>query len=308
MTRRPRCYTPRTMPPRGASPALLASFILLLAGAAHAQDAPDQSVPVPSDDEYADTDPSALGEFEPALEPYGTWTDDPSFGTVWSPDPTQVGSDFQPYDTNGSWDYVDSDPVWVSGYTWGWICFHYGRWAWSRGHWIWVPGRDYAGAWVSWLVGDDQTGYVGWAPMGPTWGWFGGSATTLGMAPTEPWLFVAYGDFLAADVGSHAVHGSGAAALAGHMRQFVRSTPSVAGAPVPHGPPAAVLGVDAAHASVALPPRERRARQLARPSTAVALGARAPAAHVVRATPRPGPGMRFGGAAPARGAVSRGRR
>ena len=35
-----------------------------------------------SDDEYADTDPSALTEFKPALAPYGAWVDDSTYGTI----------------------------------------------------------------------------------------------------------------------------------------------------------------------------------------------------------------------------------
>lgn len=292
------------MLPRGAPPALFAAA-LLFTTPVRAQDAADQQVPVPSADEYADTDPSGLGDFEPALEPYGQWTDDPAYGTVWTPDQAQVGPGFEPYDTNGSWDYADSDPVWVSGYAWGWICFHYGRWAWSAGHWVWIPGRDYAGAWVTWLVGDDQFGYVGWAPMSPSWGWMGGSPTTLGFASSEPWLFVSYGDFLSPNVGSHAVRGNAVASMASHVRQYVRTNASVVATPAPHGPPPSLLGIDATQASTPLSARETRARQLARPSTAVALGARAPAAHVLRATPRSGTRVN---ALPGRGAPSRGRR
>ena len=44
----------------------------------------------PADDSggYADTDPSALSDFRSTLEPYGTWTDDPNYGSVWVPSPS----------------------------------------------------------------------------------------------------------------------------------------------------------------------------------------------------------------------------
>lgn len=280
---------------------------LLLAAPARAQTDPEQTVPVPPGDEYADTDPSALTDFRTALDPNGTWQDDPSYGTVWTPDPAQVGSAFQPYDTEGSWDYADGDPVWVSNYSWGWVCFHYGRWAWSGARWVWIPGREYAGAWVNWRMGDDGFGYVGWAPMPPSWVWWQGSPTMLGFQSVEPWLFSEWGQFLAADVGSRAVPGNRAGAIASHTHPYVRAQPHVVAAPVPQGPPAAALGIDVSRA--ALPPlsaREVRARQLGRSSTALALGAHAPTPHIVRAAPRTGGAAR---GAPAMHAVpSRGRR
>ncbi|MCW5835602.1 MAG: hypothetical protein KIS78_24590, partial [Labilithrix sp.] len=129
-------------------------------------------------DEYSDTDPSALTEFKPALEGHGVWVDDPSYGTVWVPSREEVGDDFQPYVTAGHWTYSEStDYVWVSDYSWGWAPFHYGRWVHLPGHgWAWIPGRRYAGAWVTWRVGPAGYGYVGWAPAPPAWYWYHGTA------------------------------------------------------------------------------------------------------------------------------------
>jgi hypothetical protein len=286
---------------RGAALAVLFASAL---GTSHAraQDA-DQSIAVPAGDEYADTDPGALTDFHAALEPYGSWVDDGSYGTVWTPDPAQVGPAFQPYDTEGSWDFVDSDYVWVSAYDWGWICFHYGRWAWSGGRWVWIPGRDYAGAWVSWRVGEDGFGYVGWSPMPPAWGWFAGTATVLGFESLEPWTFSTFGELFSPNVTAHSVTGSRAASIGPHTRPFVRAQPGVVATPAPRGPPPSMLGIDIARTSLPpLPARELRARQLARPSTAQALGAHPPAAHVLRA--RPAPSFR----SPTRMAPARGRR
>jgi len=292
---------------RGASLAVVVA-VALSTTRARAQTDFEQSVPVPPGDEYADTDPSALSDFRPALDPYGTWQDDASYGTVWTPDPTLVGAGFQPYDTAGSWDFADGDYVWLSDYAWGWVCFHYGRWAWSAGRWVWIPGRDYAGAWVSWRVGDDGFGYVGWAPMPPDWIWVGGVAMTLGFASQEPWTFATSGELFSPGVGGHAVSGNRAAPIVNQTRPYVRAQPTVAATPAPHGPPPSMLGIDLARLSLpALSAREVRARQLSRPSTAQPLGAHPPAAHVLRAAPRAGAGAHgFGGQA--RGMPSRGRR
>jgi hypothetical protein len=273
---------------------ICASVAILVAGGfvaprARAQSAPDQDqvVDVPGGDEYADTDPSALTDFTPVLNPYGTWVVDPTYGMVWTPSADQVGATFQPYDTAGSWNYVDGDYAWVSDYAWGWVCFHYGRWVLSGAQWLWIPGRRYAAAWVSWRVSDNGDGYVGWAPMAPTWFWLSGSAFTLTFASPEPWAFATYGDFAQPNVAAHVVTGSAAAAVATHTRVYVPAQPSVTTGPVvpaaPHAPSPAMLGIDASHlAPVAVSAQESRARQLARASTAVALGAHPPARHVVR--------------------------
>ncbi len=151
-------------------------------------------------DAYADTDPSALTDFEPTLDPHGAWVDDATYGTVWTPNPDEVGADFEPYVSAGHWAY-DDDYVWVSDYTWGWAAFHYGRWVSIRDRgWAWIPGRLYANAWVSWRIGDDALGYVGWAPTAPLWGWQGGVAGVLGFASPEPVVFVPSHEVFAPDL------------------------------------------------------------------------------------------------------------
>lgn len=253
----------------------------------------------PSDDDYADTDPSALTDFRSTLDPYGTWRDDPTYGTVWAPSESVVGDDFVPYETAGHWTY-DDDYTWVSDYSWGWAPFHYGRWVYAPGYgWEWIPGREYAGAWVSWRYGWDDWAYVGWAPLGPTWGWFGGYPVGYGFVVREPYAFCGSGDLFAPNVGARVVTGGAVATVAAHTRPWVAATPSVNGrvAAVPHvsGPPPQVLHIPAsniAHGGV----NQRgiaQARAFARPSTAMTLGARAP---VATATP-----TRIGGRAPAYG-------
>jgi hypothetical protein len=249
------------------------------------------AVDVPAGDAYADTDPSALTDFRPALDPYGSWLDDPTYGTAWTPAAQDVGADFTPYESAGHWDYAGGDYSWTSDYAWGWVCFHYGRWVLSAGRWLWIPGREYAAAWVEWRVGDETFGYVGWSPMPPAYGWADGSAVGLGFASVEPWAFAAYVDLLGLGLGSRVVVGAPAAAMLPRTRPYVRAQPVISGPPAraqaaTHGPPPAALGIDLSRVPPSAPnPREARARQLARPSTALALGARPPAPHVVRVAP-----------------------
>lgn len=259
---------------------------------ARAQD-DDSGVPVgvPQNDQYADTDPSALTDFRSTLDPYGNWVDDPTYGTAWTPNPDQVGADFAPYDTGGQWDYVDGDYSWVSDYDWGWVCFHYGRWVYSNGTWLWIPGRDYAPAWVNWSISGSDPTYLGWAPTAPAFGWNGGVPVGLGFAAPEPWTFAAPSDVFGPGLSSRVVTGKPASALASSGRPYVPARPGVGAAVgrvvaqpvVTHGPPPSMLGIDVAHIPHAISRvNEVRARRFARPSTARPLGARPPAPHVLR--------------------------
>ncbi|HYY31535.1 MAG TPA: DUF6600 domain-containing protein, partial [Chthoniobacterales bacterium] len=54
---------------------------------------------------------------------------------------------------------------WDSNEPFGWATYHYGRWAHIAGTgWCWVPGNQWAPAWVSWRESDED---VGWAPLPP---------------------------------------------------------------------------------------------------------------------------------------------
>ncbi len=102
------------------------------------------------------------GSYHEALDGYGWWNFEPSVGVdVWFP---IVDHSWRPY-LNGHWIYTNRGITWVSYEPWGWLPHHYGRWVHfgSRG-WGWIPGYDYAPAWVTWGVVD---GYVGWAPLPP---------------------------------------------------------------------------------------------------------------------------------------------
>jgi hypothetical protein len=227
-------------------------------------------------DAYDDSDPSALTDFRATLDPYGTWVDDSTYGTVWVPNSSVVGADFAPYTTAGHWVY-DDDWVWVSDYEWGWAPFHYGRWVYIEGRgWAWIPGRDYAGAWVGWGW-DPAYAYVGWYPLGPAFIWWGGVAVGYSFYWGPRWEYCARRDVFSPTVGARVVTGGAAAPIASR----VVAQPMVGGQAV-HGPQPQRLGYSAAqipHASGTAAASLARAQQFSRPSTATALGAH-PATHL----------------------------
>jgi hypothetical protein len=98
------------------------------------------------------------------LEPYGVWRETSNYGYVWQPRETERSHGWRPY-TNGRWVYTDAGWTWVSEEPFGWATYHYGRWVRLRKiGWVWVPGDEWAPAWVSWRKSND---YVGWAPLPP---------------------------------------------------------------------------------------------------------------------------------------------
>jgi hypothetical protein len=103
-------------------------------------------------------------EFYDALSPYGSWVQMAGYDYVWQPLATVQDSRWRPY-TVGQWAYTDDGWTWLSDEPFGWLTYHYGRW--MRTHtlgWVWVPGDQWAPAWVSWRYGNN---YVGWAPLPP---------------------------------------------------------------------------------------------------------------------------------------------
>ncbi len=233
-------------------------------------------------DAYDDNDPSALTDFRGPLESHGTWVDDPTYGTVWVPAPAEVGADFKPYVTAGHWAY-DDDYLWVSDYSWGWAPFHYGRWVLVEGRgWVWIPGREYRGAWVTWSV-DDGYGYLGWAPMGPAFLWFGGVPVGWHGYWGPRWAYVPRGEVFAPRVGAHVVVGPAAVTVAARMRPYATDSARVSA-----GPPPARFGYAAAQVPRATgvgAANVARAQQFARPSTARPIGASAPTRFEARPTP-----------------------
>jgi hypothetical protein len=116
-----------------------------------------------------------IGFFYDALAPYGTWFESPRYGWVWSPD--AIGVSWRPY-TDGHWAYANEYGwTWASSDPWGWATDHYGRWFYDDYEgWVWVPGYEWAPAWVDWVSYDD---YIGWAPLPPSATW----SVNVGFAP-----------------------------------------------------------------------------------------------------------------------------
>jgi probable HAF family extracellular repeat protein len=91
----------------------------------------------------------------------GNWTEAGNYGYCFRP---RVSEGWRPYQ-DGHWVWTDHGWYWNSNERFGWATYHYGRWVNIGGTgWCWVPGNQWAPAWVSWRESDD---YVGWAPLPP---------------------------------------------------------------------------------------------------------------------------------------------
>lgn len=140
--------------------------------------------------------------FVDVLSPHGDWLNVDPFGTVWRPSPQVVGSEFIPYATDGRWAYAPVGWVFVSNWSWGWATFHYGYWLFDANlGWIWVPGTQWAPAWVDWRFGG---GLVGWAPALPPFG-YGWSGSGWYAGWPGRWCFAHVEHFAGTDVGRHLV-------------------------------------------------------------------------------------------------------
>jgi len=111
------------------------------------------------------------------LDRNGTWSVDPEYGNVWAP--TSVAADWAPY-RYGRWVWVEPYGwTWIDDAPWGFAPSHYGRWAYSRDRWVWVPGAVvrrpvYAPALVVFVGGNDYNDprwdgrrNVAWFPLAP---------------------------------------------------------------------------------------------------------------------------------------------
>lgn len=103
--------------------------------------------------------------FHDELQPYGTWMRLRDHGWAWKPRIMVNGSSWRPYCDNGQWVWTSHGWYWKSFYPWGSVAFHYGRWLLSSEFgWVWMPGSEWAPAWVSWRYSDR---FCGWAPLPP---------------------------------------------------------------------------------------------------------------------------------------------
>jgi hypothetical protein len=103
--------------------------------------------------------------FHQQLSPYGTWVRVDPWGWVWRPAASFADPEWRPYCQGGHWVYTDQGWYWQAEDPWGSVVFHYGRWDLDPVYgWIWVPGYNWAPAWVCWR---HSPGYYGWAPLPP---------------------------------------------------------------------------------------------------------------------------------------------
>ena len=110
--------------------------------------------------------PVTINHIYPRLQPFGEWFVHPRHGNVWMPRASKKDKNWRPYANNGQWHYTVKGWHWQSTYKWGGTTFHHGRWFWHKKNngWVWVPGRAWSPAWVTWRESGDK---VGWAPVPP---------------------------------------------------------------------------------------------------------------------------------------------
>jgi hypothetical protein len=168
----------------GCNPAMLLILVIFLGARATAIAQYNYSLAIPEQNANIQYDLSLLSynDFYQNLAPYGQWIEDPKYGYVWSPN---VDAAFRPYYSNGHWALTGNGNTWISGYAWGWACFHYGRWTFNKYYgWLWIPGQDWGPAWVSWCEGN---GFYGWAPLSPG---YAPSSKSDYICPNDWWVFL----------------------------------------------------------------------------------------------------------------------
>ncbi len=141
----------------------------------------------------------SFGVFYSSLSPYGDWISVGADVYGWRPNHMEAG--WRPY-TTGRWVWTDDGWYWASDEPWGWAAYHYGRWYYDDYYgWVWIPGYDWAPAWVEWRYGGD---YIGWAPLSPYAVFsvsFGIHYRTHWATPNYWWSFVDCGH-----IASHDMH------------------------------------------------------------------------------------------------------
>jgi probable HAF family extracellular repeat protein len=109
----------------------------------------------------SESDEDDYDVFYSKLSSEGSWVEAGNYGYCFRP---RVANDWRPY-RDGHWVWTDRGWYWDSNERFGWATYHYGRWVRIGGTgWCWVPGRQWAPAWVSWRESDE---HVGWAPLPP---------------------------------------------------------------------------------------------------------------------------------------------
>jgi len=171
--------------------------------------------------------------FFSSLGPYGEWVAVDNSVYAWRP--VNVGGTWRPY-YNGRWAWTDYGWYWASEEPWAWATYHYGRWYYDDYYgWMWMPGYDWAPAWVEWRIGGD---YCGWAPLGPyalfsaSWGIY---YARPWMTPYSYWCFAPCGYMGNDDLYHHVYRTEDNARIIGRTRS-VGSVRSDGGRIVTRGP------------------------------------------------------------------------
>jgi hypothetical protein len=131
-------------------------------------------------------EPTAVSysSFYDALQPYGNWVNVEGYGRCWQPTVVVVNRNWRPYCDQGRWVYTENGWYWLSGYSWGWAPFHYGRWfPHERLGWCWTPDVVWGPSWVTWRY---TTQYCGWAPLPPRARFKPGHGLTVAGHPVPP--------------------------------------------------------------------------------------------------------------------------
>lgn len=103
-----------------------------------------------------------IGMFYSSLGSEGEWISMEGGTYAWRPSGVDPG--WRPY-TDGHWVWTDDGWYWASEEPWAWATYHYGRWYCDDYYgWVWIPGYEWAPAWVEWRDGENC---VGWAPLSP---------------------------------------------------------------------------------------------------------------------------------------------
>ncbi len=233
-----------------------------------------------------------IAAFERNLSPYGDWLFLAPYGRVWQP--AGVTAEWRPY-FHGEWIWTDEGWFWASDEPWGWATYHYGSWLLDGTFgWVWVPGEEWAPAWVAWRVAD---GHVGWAPLLP-----GGDVwwTDAYLADPAYWVFVPSARFVGARANAVAIPPPQVRPLLARARPAPPPGHGVAAAPPHGGPPRANVERDAGRpvppARIVPVPTPGEAR--ARPDRETVPAYRPAPPPAARPAPAPAP-------APARGEVTK---
>jgi len=131
--------------------------------------------------------------FYVTLSPYGEWIEIDYDVYAWHP--YDVPYNWRPY-AIGRWAWTEYGWYWESYEPFGWATYHYGRWFYDDYYgWLWIPGYEWAPAWVEWRYNDY---YIGWAPLPPYARFdvnFGIRFSISWRTPYRHWHFVRYNNF-----------------------------------------------------------------------------------------------------------------